>query len=121
MSELLDAAKQVLEPTPEGPTEEALNDLEVAVHRAEGGNIDQRVQLAYLKSWAETLSWTLDLLDLYDERLAEIDGEERVYTDDHVAAKEKARGHLEEMRRGIENLEEQGVETIASALGLEDD
>ncbi len=41
-----------------------------------------------------TLEWALDLLDMYDKRLAQIDGGERVYTQVHIEAKELARRHL---------------------------
>jgi hypothetical protein len=50
------------------------------------------------RAWAgcrEALSWALDMLDLYDERLARIDGRERVYSPSHLAAKEKARSALD--------------------------
>jgi len=41
-----------------------------------------------------TLSWALDLLDMYDERLADIDGAEQVYSEIHVAGKAHARAVL---------------------------
>lgn len=39
----------------------------------------------------EYLKWALDLLDRYDERLAEIDGAEMIYTQAHTKAKKAAR------------------------------
>lgn len=39
--------------------------------------------------------WALDLIDLYDERLAKIDGPELVYSKTHLAGKAKARKALE--------------------------
>lgn len=50
----------------------------------------------------ETLSWALDLLDLYDERLSGIDGPSRVYTEGHVQAKARARRCLD----GLAEMEE---------------
>jgi hypothetical protein len=41
------------------------------------------------------LSWALDMLDMYDKRLAERDGAERVYSPTHVAGKAKARAALD--------------------------
>ncbi len=73
--------------------------------------------LYYLKEWYETLSWALDVLDLYDKRLAQIDGEERVLTEKHVAAKERARGHLRQMKRGLQSLQD---ETDSGREGSED-
>lgn len=42
----------------------------------------------------EALSWALDIMDMYDTRLAGIDGHERVYTATHLAGKAKARAAL---------------------------
>jgi len=42
----------------------------------------------------EALSWALDMIDMYDERLAGIDGRERVYSTVHRAGKAKARAAL---------------------------
>src|SRR5688500_246720 len=42
----------------------------------------------------EALSWALDMIDMYDERLAGIDGRERVYSTVHLAGKAKARAAL---------------------------
>lgn len=47
----------------------------------------------------DTISYLLDLLDMYDERLAEIDGEEKVYTARHKAGKQRARECLDWLRR----------------------
>lgn len=46
----------------------------------------------------EALSWALDILDMYDERLAQIDGKERVYSPVHLAGKAKARTALTQAR-----------------------
>lgn len=43
---------------------------------------------------SEWLSWALDVLDMYDERLAEIDGADLVYSPVHIAGKAKARAVL---------------------------
>lgn len=45
------------------------------------------------------LEWTLDLIDLYDKRLAEIDGSDSVYNEVHVKAKEQARKMLEQYKQ----------------------
>lgn len=50
-------------------------------------------RIAELANWLE---WALDTIDLYDKRLAEIDGPELVYTETHVRAKELARGILKD-------------------------
>lgn len=39
----------------------------------------------------ETLSWALDILDMCDERLAQFDGKEKVYTQVHTDMKHRAR------------------------------
>lgn len=44
----------------------------------------------------DALSWALDLLDIYDTRLAGIDGHDAIYDPTHVAAKAKARTALRE-------------------------
>jgi hypothetical protein len=49
---------------------------------------------AQVATLREALSFALDLLDLYDERLVAIDGVERVYTPIHVAGKARARAVL---------------------------
>jgi hypothetical protein len=41
------------------------------------------------------LDWAMDLLDMYDERLAKIDGADKVYTTIHLLGKECARAALE--------------------------
>jgi hypothetical protein len=45
------------------------------------------------------LEWALDLIDLYDKRLAAIDGPSAVYTGTHVEAKEQARKLLEDYKQ----------------------
>lgn len=52
----------------------------------------------------EALSWSLDLIDMYDERLAEIDGKELVYSPVHLRGKEKARKILSTLSQSIEQL-----------------
>jgi hypothetical protein len=47
---------------------------------------------------AERLEWALDLIDLYDRRLVSIDGQDAVYTEGHVKAKEEARRLLEQYK-----------------------
>lgn len=42
------------------------------------------------------LKWALDLIDMYDKRLAALDGPELVNTETHVKAKEQARKLLQE-------------------------
>jgi len=42
----------------------------------------------------EALEWAMDLIDMYDERLASIDGREKVYTAVHIAGKHQARTAL---------------------------
>jgi hypothetical protein len=53
--------------------------------------------IAQVEALEEGLSWALDLIDLYDERLVEL-GEPRdlVYSPIHLAGKAKARGALAE-------------------------
>jgi hypothetical protein len=46
----------------------------------------------------KALSWALDLIDMYDEHLAEIDGEDQVYTDLHCKGKKKAKSALNAAR-----------------------
>jgi hypothetical protein len=52
------------------------------------------------------LQWALDLIDMYDARLAAIDGPELVYTETHVKGKEQARKLLEEYKQmpGYEDI-----------------
>jgi hypothetical protein len=45
------------------------------------------------------LNWALDLIDLYDNRLAAVDGAKAVYTETHIKAKEQARKVLDEYKR----------------------
>jgi hypothetical protein len=42
------------------------------------------------------LEWALDLIDLYDKRLAAIDGPEAVYTETHVRQKQMLRNLIDE-------------------------
>lgn len=44
------------------------------------------------------LRWALDLIDMYDKRLAAIDGPEMVYTAAHTDAKERVRRLIEEYK-----------------------
>lgn len=53
-------------------------------------------RIAELANWLE---WALDIIDLYDQRLAAFDGPELVYTETHVKAKEKVREILKNYRR----------------------
>lgn len=58
-------------------------------------NQNERVVLpAEAEEVASALSWALDLLDMYDQRLAAIDGVERVYSPTHLEGKAKARKAL---------------------------
>lgn len=52
--------------------------------------------IAELASWLE---WALDVIDMYDQRLAAFDGPEMVYTETHVKAKEQVRQLLEEYKQ----------------------
>lgn len=54
----------------------------------------------------KTLSWTLDLLDMYDERLAIIDGPEKVYSMEHLNGKAHARWILERTKNILSQLKE---------------
>ena len=48
---------------------------------------------------AKWLEWALDLIDLYDKRLADVDGLEAVYTETHIKAKEQVRKVLEDYKK----------------------
>lgn len=60
----------------------------------------------------EALSWALDLLDMYDEKLIERDGTDKVLTPIHVAAKRAARaalaGNVAEAHRWREEISRLG-------------
>jgi hypothetical protein len=47
----------------------------------------------------EYLSWALDLIAMYDARLAQIDGPKLVYSDNHKRAVNQARALLDKLRR----------------------
>lgn len=55
------------------------------------GKLTTIIGRAQYKNLRESLHWALDLIDMYDERLASIDGKELVYSPVHVAGKERAR------------------------------
>jgi hypothetical protein len=83
--------------------DEIVKEIDHRVHSAEVGDMED---LGYFvrENWAtlrshrnalrESLFWALDLLDLYDERLATIDGWARVYTETHIEGKRLARARL---------------------------
>lgn len=45
------------------------------------------------------LEWALDLIDLYDKRLADVDGPEAVHSEEHIKAKKKARKTIEDYKQ----------------------
>jgi len=94
-AECLRAIQKVLEETVCDPREEGADGLEridVIV-----GAWDEKA----LPGVTATLRWALDLIDMYDVRLAEIDGAEIVYSATHVTGKRAARVVL----RLLEDLE----------------
>lgn len=54
----------------------------------------------------DSLSWALDLLDKYDERLAQIDGAAMVYTPVHIEGKALARRVLKSLEDAMPWLDE---------------
>lgn len=55
--------------------------------------------IAKIKELIELLEWALDLIDMYDERLSQVDGPELVYTKMHVQMKARVREVLEEWKK----------------------
>lgn len=53
----------------------------------------------------EMMSWALDLLDMYDSRLAKLDGPEYVYTPVHVAGKVKAKQQHDALRTAVKEAD----------------
>lgn len=49
----------------------------------------------------KALTWALDLIDMYDERQAKIDGVEQVYSAIHLTGKDKAREAIHNHNKGI--------------------
>lgn len=52
------------------------------------------VSRRYNAAMHEALKWAMDILDMYDERLAEYDGEDLVYNSVHVDMKSNVRALL---------------------------
>jgi len=68
--------------------------------------------LVYMRDWEATLSWALDMVEMYENRLSEIDGEEMVRPQEQKDAFKVARNRHFTLKKVISNLEEEiGTQT----------